>query len=662
MSITDFLPGPALDIGLRHFTRLKETGFSEGEVPYLHKSGEVRLWKIVAVRLTSVRYMAFVEDVTDQNYAEEALRESEEKYRLLADNASDLIWTCRGPAENFRMTYINPAVREMLDYTPDEFNELPIEERMTPESLQAVVEAVEEIQKSRSPEKIQVKHIHKNGSLVDCEILAKPVFDDNGEIVYFFGRTIDITERVKMLHELSVAKNMFEAVIMQSPVPMAAADTEGKILLFNDACREQLKITNIEFYDTLNEMDQTWKDYDSKGNFIPTSELPLAKALRGEVSKNVEVKVVRHDGTVRWEIASGAPIYDDAGNIVAGFAAFPDITRLKETEIKLRLSEKKFKALFDNVPIGVALHEIIVDENNMPVDFVWLDCNNAYELMSGLRRDAIVGRRGYDIIPNLEKKWIKLYGEVALTGKSCSLIDHSDYLDRFWEVHAFSPGEKLFAVAMKDVTEIKASEDKVKEELAEKKLMLKEVHHRIKNNISTIISLLSLHAAAAETEETVNVINTALGRIESMRKLYENLMFSDDYKTMPAKAYLEELIQTIMHTFPDERAVSIHTNIADIAMNAESLFALGTILNELVTNSMKYAFKNVRHGNIDITIEKGKLIQLTVADNGPGIDDSKVESPGFGIQLVKMLARQLNGEYSAVSRNGLKTVISFPFH
>ncbi|NPE27321.1 PAS domain S-box protein [Methanococcoides sp. SA1] len=129
------------------------------------------------------------------------------------------------------------------------------------------------------------------------------------------------------------------------------------------------------------------------------------------------------------------------------------LNKQKKLILSLKESEKKFSQLFKNINVGVALHEIILDENNNPVDFKYLEVNSKYEELTRLKASEVVGKKGTEVIPNLEKVWIERYGKVALTGKAIEINDHSEYLDKYWEVKAFSPKQNQFAVALMDITE-----------------------------------------------------------------------------------------------------------------------------------------------------------------------------------------------------------------
>ena len=140
-------------------------------------------------------------DVTDDYEIRMALQESERKYRLFAENAGDLIWTCQGTADRFTVSYINPAVEKILGYTQEEYLALSREKRLDAESIRLIDETLQGMKPGDS-RTIDIRHIHKDGHLVDCELWAKPLIDEKGRMYGFQGRTIDITERKRAGEEL----------------------------------------------------------------------------------------------------------------------------------------------------------------------------------------------------------------------------------------------------------------------------------------------------------------------------------------------------------------------------------------------------------------------------------------------------------------------------
>jgi PAS domain S-box-containing protein len=213
-----------------------------------------------------------------------------------------------------------------------------------------------------------------------------------------------------------------------------------------------------------------------------------------------------------------------------------------------------------------------------------------------------------------------------------------------------------------DISERKWAEGEIKRQLAEKEILLQEVHHRIKNNIASIAGLISLQMQAVRNPQAIAVLQDAIGRLDSMRILYDKLLLSADYKDVPVKNYVESLVDTVVALFPDQAQVRLDKRIADFNLSAKQLFPLGIILNELLTNAMKYAFSDRKTGLLKIFLTHAdNHVTLTIQDNGAGlpagfdIDKSK----GFGLTLVKMLSQQLKGTFSIETRKGTRCAVEF---
>jgi two-component sensor histidine kinase len=216
-----------------------------------------------------------------------------------------------------------------------------------------------------------------------------------------------------------------------------------------------------------------------------------------------------------------------------------------------------------------------------------------------------------------------------------------------------------------DISESKRSEVRIRNLLAEKEIILKEVHHRIKNNMSTVYGLLSLQAGNTDDPGTKSALNDAGMRVQSMITLYDKLYQSASFNEMPANKYLLSLIDQITGNFPNSGLVKIEKNIGEFTLSSKTLSTMGIIINELLTNIMKYAFTGRNEGLIVVTVlmKDGKVI-ITIQDNGIGIPDTiDIEnSTGFGLQLVSMLTKQMEGTISLERVNGTKVMIEFPYN
>jgi len=213
-----------------------------------------------------------------------------------------------------------------------------------------------------------------------------------------------------------------------------------------------------------------------------------------------------------------------------------------------------------------------------------------------------------------------------------------------------------------DISERTRAEGRVRALLVEKELLLKETHHRIKNNMTLINSLLTLQAGEQDDKESRNALEEAAGRMKSMMILYDRLYRSDNFQKLNMRDFLLPLIKEIIQVNHSNLTVRTEINIEDFVVDAKLLSSIGIIINEMITNSMKYAFKDRAQGLISVSVEKqGNGITLIYEDDGKGIPDriTLENSKGFGMQLINMLVRQIDGTIALSRNGGTKYVISF---
>lgn len=215
-----------------------------------------------------------------------------------------------------------------------------------------------------------------------------------------------------------------------------------------------------------------------------------------------------------------------------------------------------------------------------------------------------------------------------------------------------------------DITERKRAEKQIQQLLTEKELLLREVHHRIKNNMSMIISLLDLHITTLDNQAAKAELYDASNRLRSMVEIYDKLYRSHDYTTINLKHYLTGLLYEIMRTYPQMHEVSLEQDIVNLMIDQKYAFPIGIIINELMTNALKYAFPDRRSGVISVRVRQidDQPFELIVADNGVGIpaniDLTKTQS--FGLHLVSLLVEQYDGQIQLDREKGTQFTITFP--
>ena len=210
------------------------------------------------------------------------------------------------------------------------------------------------------------------------------------------------------------------------------------------------------------------------------------------------------------------------------------------------------------------------------------------------------------------------------------------------------PGNQELQLSLTDITERMETEKQNEALLEEKSVLLKEVHHRIKNNMVTIEALLNLQAEACDNTQTKKVLMNAVGRVVSMRVLYEKLYRSDNFSRVDSGDYLTGLLDEIVSIFY-EKSVQVTKRIENFAISSRNIIPIGILINEIITNSMKYAFDSQENPEIVVEATKNdQEITILLKDNGPGLPDgfSIEKSESFGLKLVSILTRQLKGHHT----------------
>ncbi len=198
--------------------------------------------------------------------------------------------------------------------------------------------------------------------------------------------------------------------------------------------------------------------------------------------------------------------------------------------------------------------------------------------------------------------------------------------------------------------------------LAEKELILREVHHRVKNNLHTISSLLFLQTQTLKEASAIEALNEAIRRVQSFGVLYERLHLSGNFNDLSVKDYLPSLIDEIVGNFPNSPRVAIEKRIEDFSLDVQHLQPLGIIINELLTNIMKYAFAGRESGVVRVHAgSAGERIRLCVEDDGVGIPEGIDfgHSGGLGLTLVGQLADQLDGTIRIERGGGTRVILEF---
>jgi len=267
--------------------------------------------------------------------------------------------------------------------------------------------------------------------------------------------------------------------------------------------------------------------------------------------------------------------------------------------------------------------------------------------------------------PKLEDYQLNLENNIEnFKNYEFQLINKNDEVKDFFATFSFFKTSNEVLISLIDITEHKKAVNKIKESLKEKEILLREIHHRVKNNLQIISVLLSLQSEEIEDPEILEKYKESENRIHSMALIHERMYQSEDLSSIDFSDYVANLIADISYTYGfDEKNLEIEMDVETHHLSIETVMPLGLIINELVSNSLKYAFKGKESNKINIIFKKEceNSYRLEVMDNGIGFpeDIDFKNTSSLGMQLVQELVEQIEGKVNLLREEGTHFIIHF---
>ena len=591
-----------------------------------------------------------------QGFAEEKIRESEDWYRRLFDSGSDGIFV-HGFEGNDpgKFVEVNRIACEKLGYTREELLGMTPMDIDVPEERPEAGETIRKLFEEGSV-LFDRTHRRKDGTRFPVEINAH-LFKVRGE-ERVFSTARDISRRVEAERKLQEIQELDDKILAGSPVAFVLHDENMKVIRVSSAYHD---VTGFDPEEVIGK---------PIGAFMPDGPIKdgILERIRhvwetGERLGPLEIRAPKFEGKFLSETIM--PIFDSTGRITNTMSVLEDITERKKYERALTDSEERYRMLFNSVNDGVLLYEI--DENGLPGKL--LEVNSRFCSMTGYSREELMEMRPTDLSdPDLAVDDARVVQELMEQNYSVFervLVSKSGR--RFpieINAHTFVMGEKQAVLAVaRDITDRKSAENRIKASLKEKEILLKEIHHRVKNNLQVISGLLNLQAYHVKGKKAKEVYKESQNRVITMALIHEELYQAKDLSSIGFADYIRHLTSNLFSSYGiDREKVQLNLNMDSTSMVVDTAIPLGLIVNELVSNALQHAFPDSGIGvvSVDFGRKDDGEFTLVVSDDGIGlpekVDHTKTKT--LGLQLVNILVEQLGGRIDLIRGEGTTFTIS----
>jgi PAS domain S-box-containing protein len=684
---------------LRISKTLKSIGSFIGEVKNCRKNGEIFTSFLTASGLfnekgENIGTMGVSRDITFLKEKEEQLIESEEKYRNLFENATDLIQSVDLKGN---IIYVNKSWKKATGYLDNEIKNI----------FEIIIDDLNQSKKSFIKQVFELKERENKEITFDIKTkFGKKInVKGNFNIKYKEGKPLSIRailRNVTLENWESTKQNLYNNI---SKIVVEKANSEE---IYEGIRKELGKVMNTEtfiisysengnditfpyYYDNVNSNGRIYKPDRISGNGMNEYFL---KKKNAELLKREELdKIIKNGGYSisgkKCKVFIGAPL--KIKNKTIGVISVQSYDN--ENEYSLKSLE-----ILDYISGTIALivqrkqDQNIIEKQSAKLKAI---IENSTHLFWTYHKEKGVTSCNTNFIEYFEKidnkgKEIKLESNEKIR---FSIAEHHSFWDKKYNL-AFSGKQQNFIYSRKnrkgvkivkeiflnpiynsddeiieisgighDISEKTLSEKKLNESLKEKEVLLKEVHHRVKNNLQVISSILNLQSSYIKDKKTLDILRESQNRIKSMSFIHEILYKNTDFSEINFSEYIISLSKNLVHSYGIyDYLIDLEMSVGNISLNLDVSIPCGLIVNELVSNALKYAFVNKNKGVIKIELfENNGNVHLIVQDNGLGLpkEINYKDTDSLGLQLVNTLVEQINGGIELDNSYGAKFTIIF---
>ncbi|MDZ4181849.1 MAG: PAS domain S-box protein, partial [Candidatus Cloacimonadaceae bacterium] len=377
-------------------------------------------------------YRLILTDETERVETERALNENIDVINRLFDSALDLLCIANS---NGVFVKLSQEWERTLGFPLGEMEGKHFLKFVHPDDRETTISALSGIEHDKIAVRFLNRVLCSDGGYRWIEWRAVP----SGKLIYASAR--DVSDRKHTFDQLQESEERFRSFFEASNVGKSITAPSGELNV-NQAYADMMGYTIEE----LN--GKKWQDLTPQEDIVQIEDILKRLENHEKISDRFVKRYICKDGSILWGDVSVAARYDENNKLQYFLAAVVDIT-------EKRKAESKYMALFNEMLDGLALHEIILDEDEQPIDYRFLAVNPAFERLTGLSAKDIIGKTCREVLPNTERYWIETYGKVALTGIPAKFENYSQDLDKFFNVTSFRPAPMQFVSIFSDITETK---------------------------------------------------------------------------------------------------------------------------------------------------------------------------------------------------------------
>jgi PAS domain S-box-containing protein len=601
-------------------------------------------------------------DISSRKGMEEALRDSENKYRVIIENLNVVVFTLDREAI---ITYISSNVNR-YGYDRDDVLGHHLIEFVHPDDHALVIDAYRRGIENGEEFHLEIRMLAKNGGMVRVLEADHNIRDETGAITQLVGFLWDITQRKQAEDALQKSEQQYRLLAENSTDVIWTMDLNGRFTYISPSVEKMTGWTQEEA------MGLELKDY-----ILPEYVEIIRKEIADELSKPasertesklIEIQQYAKNGSILHDEITVTWVYNEKGEIIGLQGSNRYINDRKQIEETLRISSIKYKALFESIPLGVA-----VSDKTGKI----LESNGTAERLLGLQREDIEKRRidgpewriikpdGFPMPPDEYASVIALKENRLVENVEMGIVKEDGDINWINVTAVPIPLEEYgVMIVYSDITKRIRAEKELLKVLNEKEALLHELQHRVKNSMALISALISIELNQMTDTLAVEVLMNIQNRIQSMATLYDLLYQTNDVKEIRLDRYLNQMGRVLQDTYTArQKKINLVISFDELSIDVKRAISIGLILNELLMNTFKHACIENKENKVllNLKIDKKHAV-IDVADNGPGLpqDFDPEQSSGMGLKIVRLLTDQLNGRMEYYSHEGVLFRITFP--